>query len=55
MTPCYTCAKMIINCGIKRVVAFNDYHASAETKRVFKEAGVKIAIVNRETVKYKNM
>jgi len=28
MTPCYTCAKMIINAGIKRVVCEKDYHAS---------------------------
>lgn len=55
MTPCYTCAKMIINCGIRRVVCMNDYHASKETKRVFKEAGVKLEIMNKDTVKYKNM
>ena len=30
MEPCYACAKMIINSGIKRVVAKNRYHAAAD-------------------------
>ena len=55
MTPCYTCAKMIINCGIKRVVAMNDYHASAESKRIFTEAGLKLDILDLDTVKYTKM
>lgn len=52
MTPCYICAKMIINCGIKRVVALNDYHASKETKRVFKEANIELDILDGDVVKY---
>lgn len=40
MTPCYACAKMIINAGIKRVVAKKDYHAGARTKEIFTEAKV---------------
>lgn len=55
MTPCYTCAKMIVNCGIKRVVAQNDYHASAETKRIFSEASIILSILSEETVKYAKM
>ena len=55
MTPCYTCAKMIVNCGIKRVVAQNDYHASAETKRIFTEAGLQLDILDQDTVKYAKM
>jgi len=53
MVPCYTCAKMIINCGIKRVVAAYDYHASKETKRIFSEAGVALDIKNQEVLQYK--
>src|SRR3989338_887013 len=41
MTPCYACAKMIINSGIVRVVAAKDYHSGERSKEVFKEAGVK--------------
>ena len=52
MTPCYVCAKLIVNCGTIRVVAINDYHASQESKRIFKESGLKLSVVNKETVKY---
>src|SRR3989338_3511799 len=52
MTPCYTCAKMIVNCGIVRVVSLNDYHASAETKRLLKEAKVILEIRNKEPLAY---
>jgi dCMP deaminase len=55
MTPCYTCAKLIINAGIKRVVAEKDYHAGARSKEIFKEAGVKYELLNEEVVTYSNM
>ena len=55
MTPCYTCAKLIINAGIKRVVAEKDYHAGARSKEIFKEAGVKYELLNEEMVTYANM
>jgi len=52
MTPCYTCAKMIINVGIKRVVAQKDYHAGDDTKRVFKEAGIQFDILDDTLEEY---
>lgn len=52
MTPCYACAKMIINTGIKKVVCANDYHASARSKDIFKEACVELIILDKEVVKY---
>ena len=54
MVPCYTCAKTIINAGIKRVVAFRDYHATRHSKFIFKEAGVKFEIINKEIESYKD-
>lgn len=54
MTPCYTCAKMIVNAGIKRVVAMKDYHSSTDTKRLLDDAGVKLEIVDEEIEKYDN-
>lgn len=54
MTPCYACAKMIINSGIKRVVCLKDYHASARSKEVFKEAGVEQSLVINEVEIYDN-
>ena len=55
MTPCYVCAKMIINAGIKRVVCNKDYHKGQRSKEIFKEAGVDYVLVNEETETYKNM
>ena len=54
MVPCYTCAKIIINAGIERVVAFKDYHASKQSKDLFKKANIKLLIINNETESYKN-
>lgn len=54
MTPCYTCAKMIINAGIKRVVVRKDYHASEDTKEIFEEAGVELEIRNNVIEKYRD-
>lgn len=55
MTPCYTCAKIIINSGIKRVVCLKDYHASKRTKAIFKEAKISFKIINLEMETYSNM
>ena len=52
MTPCYTCAKLIINAGIVRVVVEYEYHASARSKEIFKEAGVECVIINDEPQPY---
>lgn len=55
MTPCYTCAKMIINAGIKRVVCNKDYHAGARSKEIFKEAGIQYELANDEMQAYADM
>ena len=55
MTPCYTCAKMIINAGIKRVVCDLDYHAGERSKEIFKEAGVKYELINNKMETYDDM
>jgi len=55
MVPCYVCAKLLVNCGIKRVVSNMDYHASNETKRIFKESKIKLEILKNEVQKYKDM
>lgn len=52
MAPCYACAKMIINAGIKRVVCAKDYHASARSKDVFKEAGIEFSLISQEIDDY---
>lgn len=55
MTPCYTCAKILVNAGIKRVVCAKDYHAGEKSKRVFREAGIKYELLDSEIVTYDNM
>jgi dCMP deaminase len=42
MTPCRTCAMLLINCGIERVVCERKYQLSEETENMFAEAGVKL-------------
>lgn len=54
MTPCRTCAMMIINCGITRVVAERRYHAGAESETMFREAGVELEYVHDEVERYDN-
>ncbi len=55
MTPCYTCAKMIINAGIERVVVETDYHVSKRTKEIFEEAGVKFEMLSNSMQTYSDM
>lgn len=52
MVPCYSCAKVVINAGIRRFVALRDYHANHRTKEVFKKAGIKLEVIDKKTEKY---
>jgi len=54
MTPCLTCAKMIINAGIVRVVCEKKYHNGKESEEMFKKAGVELKIIKDEVQKYLN-
>ena len=54
MTPCYSCAKLIISAGIKRIVSRKDYHAGERSKEIFKNAGIEFLIVDGEIEKYDN-
>ncbi len=53
MTPCRTCAMLLINSGIKRVVAANKYHAGQESEMMFKKAKIKLEFINTKVVTYK--
>lgn len=52
MTPCRTCAMLIINCGITRVVCERKYHAGSESEEMFKQAGIQLEFVFDEIQKY---
>ena len=54
MTPCRTCAMLIINCGIERVVCEKRYHAGDESEEMFRMAGVKLEYFNDEVLRYEN-
>jgi dCMP deaminase len=52
MTPCRTCAMLIINCGINRVVCERRYHAGEESELLFKKAGIELVFKYDELQKY---
>lgn len=52
MTPCRTCAMLIINCGIIRVVCEFRYHAGNESEQMFRDAGVTLEYLNDDILKY---
>lgn len=54
MMPCFTCAKMIVNSGIKRVVCERKYHAGKDSEDLFKKTGVELNILKDEVQKYLN-
>jgi dCMP deaminase len=52
MTPCRTCAMLLINCGIKRVVCERKYQRGAESERMFQTAGVELVYKYDEVQEY---
>jgi Deoxycytidylate deaminase len=52
MTPCHTCAMMIINCGIERVVCKQKYHSGQESEEIFAQAGIKLDFACTAVLKY---
>lgn len=54
MTPCYTCAKILVNAGIKRIVVKKDYHASARSKDVLRDANVALTLLSSDVEDYPN-
>ncbi len=52
MTPCITCAMLIINCGIVRVVCEKKYHSAEESEKMFEEAGVELEYKSTEVEQY---
>jgi len=54
MTPCRTCAMLLINCGIVRVVCERKYHAGAESEELFRQAGIALEYKLDEIEPYRN-
>jgi len=54
MEPCFTCAKMIINTGIKKVVCRKRYHAGQDTRKLFQDAKIEFIVAEDEEEEYEN-
>jgi len=53
-TPCRTCAMLIINCGIVRVVCEKKYHAGKESEDLFRDTGVELYYFSEDIEAYEN-
>lgn len=54
MTPCRTCAMLLINSGVKKVLCQSRYHAGAESETMFKKAKIQLKYKNNTLQKYAN-
>ncbi|MFZ5932541.1 MAG: deoxycytidylate deaminase [Patescibacteria group bacterium] len=54
MTPCRTCAMLLINAGIKRIYCERKYHAGAESEKMFKKAKIKLEYKYNQVEKYQD-
>jgi dCMP deaminase len=52
MTPCRTCAMLIINCGIVRVVCQRRYQDPEDSETMFQKAGITLEYIRNETETY---
>lgn len=52
MTPCRTCAMLIIGCGIRRVVCERRYHAGVESEEMFRKVGIELDYFHDEVQQY---
>lgn len=55
MTPCRTCAMLLINAGIQRVVAEFHYHDEADSLEMLFKAGVKVEHLKDDMQEYDDM
>jgi len=52
MEPCRVCAMLIISVGIRRVVARRRYHAAQDTREMFRQAGIELAVLEDAVEQY---
>jgi len=52
MEPCQVCAMLIISVGIRRVVAHRRYHAAQDTREMFRQAGIELAVLEDAVEEY---
>ncbi len=61
MTPCETCSRLIVNKGIKNVIALRRYENCGDSLSVFKNSNIKFTYINKliqdlyfDTTKFNN-
>jgi dCMP deaminase len=52
LEPCFVCAKMLINAGIKRIVCQIRYHAGKDTRELFAKAGIRLEALSEKVEQY---
>jgi len=52
MEPCYVCAQLIINSHIRRVVCLKRYQRAELTRKMFKQAGITLNVMQDELERY---
>lgn len=52
MTPCRTCAMLLINCGVKRIYCERKYQSGEESEKMLKKVGIEISYKYNEVQKY---
>jgi dCMP deaminase len=52
MTPCRTCAMLIINCGIIRVVCQKRYQDAGDSEEMLNAAGIKLEYISTDIQEY---
>lgn len=52
MEPCFSCAKLLIQSGIKRIVCLKQYHNARLTRELCKSASVELIVIDKEVEKY---
>ena len=52
MEPCIVCARLLVNCGVVRVVCEKKYHRAQETRELFQRTKVKLEVVEDVVERY---
>lgn len=55
LEPCYACAKILVNAGIKRVVCEKRYHGGQKTRELFKLSNIQLDVLSEATEQYADM
>ena len=55
LEPCFTCAKALVNAGIKRIVCDKKYHKADLSRKLFEEVGIELVHLNDSVEEYADM